>query len=273
MRASTCLIAPLFALLASCGGSGGSGTANPSDSDEGGLSPTTLSDGEILSRVYDPEYTVPHGFFVDARADTQGSYTVHHVLDASHSYELCTDDYQTAAGWEAADNESRAVRGVFVSAAETARYFEFVRELDYVSDVSNVSGPTSPGYARIFKCSNTNRDGVDRTLLNGYAGVINSRPVGANEIRDFTEYLWQFRFFPAGRVVVLDSVRSSAANDPQHTLQLAFRFGQGSGRCDRIEVADWRFRANRTTGDVGKTFETLRSFEARLVNGMPTPCE
>ena len=39
---------------------------------------------------------MPDGFFVDERAGTAQSYTVHHGLDDSGSYELCADDFEAA---------------------------------------------------------------------------------------------------------------------------------------------------------------------------------
>lgn len=272
MKASSYLLIPLFTLAAACGGSGSAPSEQATTANSSASSEFTMSDSEIATLVYDPASSVPDGFYVDERADTGRSYTIHHVLDDSNSFELCTDDYQTAVDWEEADNASRAVSGVFVSAAETPRYFEFVRELEYTQDVGNVNDPTSPGYARVFKCSSTDRDGVDRSLLDGYAGRINARPVSAGEIREFTEYLWQFRFFATGRRVVLESVAVDSAV-AEHVLRLAFRSGQGPGLCDRIEVSEWRFSADRATGEVRKSYVALRTFEAQLVDGMPTLCD
>jgi len=272
MKASSFLFVFLFTITAACGGSDSTDAPDVATAGQDDPKPFTMSNSEIASLVYDPAYSVPDGFFVDQRAETARSYTIHHVLDGSGSYELCSDDYQAAMEWERADNDARAVTGLFVSAAETPRYFEFVRELEYTDDVGNVGDPTSPGYARVFKCSNTDRNGVDRSLLDGYAGVINARPVNPAAVRDFTEYLWQFRFFPAGRRVVLDSSAESRAASYDHVLRLAFRMSQGSGRCDRIELSEWRFSADRSSGEVRKSFSMLRSFEARLVDGAPSIC-
>ncbi len=273
MKASTFLLIPLFAIAAACGGSGSGSPGEPPANDRSAPPASSMSNAEIAELVYDPGYHVPAGFYRDARADTQRSYTVHHVLDDSGSFELCTNDYQTAVNWEAADNAARAVQGVFVSALETDRYFEFVRELEYTQDVGNIDDPTSPGFARIFKCSNTNRDGVDRSVLDGFAGRINTRPVDAGAVRSFTEYLWQFRFFATGRRVVLESRAASSADAAEHVLRIAFRNSHGGGDCDRIEVADWRFSADHSSGDVQKTFTAVRSFEAQFVDGRATLCD
>jgi len=272
MRASTMLSVSLLALAVSCGGASvDSGTETATSSFE--QSVQALDDHDIVRLVYDPNYSVPDGFFIDARATTPGSYTIHHVLDQSSSYEVCSNDYQSALDMEASDNASRAVRGTFVSSTETARYFEITRELAYTDGVGNVTAPTSPGYARIFKCSDTQRDGVDRNLLHGYAGTINARPIDAETIREFTEYLWQFRFFGTGRRIVLSSFGDARETALGHTLRLAFRSSQGPDRCDLIEIAEWRFSVDTVSGEVSKQFTTLRSFEARLAGGAPSLCD
>ncbi len=273
MKVSTFLLIPLFAIAAACGGSGSGSTGASPANDRSAPPAPSMGNADIAELVYDPDYDVPAGFYRDARASTERSYTIHHVLDDSGSFELCTDDYQTAVNWEAADNAARAVNGIFVSAAETERYFEFVRELEYTQDIGNVDEPTSPGFARVFKCSNTSRDGVDRSVLDGFAGRINTRPVDAAAVREFTEYLWQFRFFATGRRVVLESRAESSSDAAEHVLRIAFRNSQGVGNCDRVEVADWRFSANHGSGDVEKTFTTVRSFEAQFVDGAATLCD
>ena len=272
MKVSTVHTVFLLAFVVSCGG----GSAGSDPTPEVAVSEQNthaLDNREIAALVYDQNYEVPDGFFIDARANTQGSYTVHHVLDPSGSFEVCTDNYQSALDMEAADNASRAVSGPFVSSVETPRYFEITRELSYPDSVGNVAAPTSPGYARIFKCSNTQRDGVDRNLLDGYAGTINTRPIDATVIREFTEYLWQFRFFPAGRRVVLASHTGAQGSLLEHELYLAFRRSQGPDRCDLVEVAAWRFSVDTVSGEVSKQFSELRSFEARLVDGIPALCD
>ena len=228
---------------------------------------------EIAALVYDSTYNVPDGFFVDERSDTDRSYTIHHVLDESSSFELCTDDYAEAMAWEEADNASRSVQGYYVESFDNERYFEFVRELSYQDDVGNIDDITSPGFARIFKCSNTNRNGVDRALLTGYAGALNALPLQQDSIRVFAEYLWQFTFFPTSRKKVIESYASSTPAVLEQTLVLAFATSQGLGNCDRIEVAHWTFSADRASGEVQKTFETSHFFEARNDSGSISICD
>jgi hypothetical protein len=273
MKLSTLSLLPLLAIAAACGGSGSgdsvSSTAPPTTGFTGG--PAVLSNQTILSKVYDNEYFVPDHFFVDERvASTTRSYTVHHVLDVSKSYEVCTDNMSAALALEAADNDSRSVSGYFVNSYENERYYEIVRELSFDAGVGNVADPTSPGYARVFKCRHTNRDGVDRALLDGYSGALASNGLDAIILGEFTEYLWQFRFFNVSRRIVLDSYSEAAMT---HTLLLAFRINQGSGNCDRIDLVEWRFQADPQTGSVSKEFDVVRSFRASVSDGVPQICQ
>ena len=230
------------------------------------------ADEEIVRKVYDSTYRTPSSFYVDERADTDGSYTVYHVKDPSLSYELCTDSQSEAAEWEAADNDVRAVSGELVDQTENDRYFEFERDNYYPDSIGNISDPTTPGFSRVFKCAYVNRDGVDRNIRNGYAGVLNRRPISAQIVRDFSEYLWQFTFFWPARAVVLDTKSQENDSVVKHTLVLALATSQGTDACDRIDVVDWTFSADRESGEVTKDFLVIRSLYADVVNGVPAPC-
>ena len=256
-------------LITGCGGAAVSNEQPPPISAE----KPAISGDEIIARVYDANYKLPADFFVDERADTPRTYTVYHVKDASLSYELCTNDYDEALGWEEADNLARAVTGSFAGSYENDQYFEFIRELSYPDAVGNVQGVTSPGFARVFKCASIDRTGVDRNLRHGFGGVLNSRPLTAGFVRQFAEYLWQFTYFDNPKRKVLDSFTSENPETIVHTLRLAFVINQGSDRCDRIEIIDWVFSAQRANGQVARRFDFQRAFEARVVNGVPEHCQ
>ena len=273
MKTSRQALLPLVALLAAaCGGSGSTESAKP-DAGPAASVPQMPSNAEIATKAYDPSYIAPDGFFVDLRSDTPGSYTIHHVLDGSQSFELCTDDLVEAQEWEAADNAARAVTGQYVTSIETNRYFEFVRELSYTQDVGNITTPTTPGFARVFKCEHTNRDGVDRNVLDGYAGRIDPELLSPARLRDFTEYLWQFAWFNVSRKKVIDSHSDSGPGGLRHTLLLALVNNQGTGACDRIDVVEWQFESNATSGEITRRFDLHHSFEATVEGGVARLCD
>ena len=271
MKIPTHSLLPFLTIAAACGSSGPADTSKNTEA-PGNQAYVLPSNDDILAKAYDSDYNVPVGFYVDERAETTRSYTIHHVLDESNSFEVCSDDLVDAQALESADNDLRAVNGYYVTSFENERYFEFVRELDYTQDVGNIGDITSPGYARVFKCNHTNRDGVDRTLLDGYSGRLDSERLDAATLREFTEYLWQFTFFETSQKTVLDSFGTEWNDKIDHTLVLAFAFNQGFDQCDRIEVVDWTFSADKSSGEVTKDFRFLFSIEARMVDGSTEQC-
>ena len=271
MRHAALTLVPICLLAISCGGSSAQDHQPAGAPTNQAAAPRLPSDTDAINRIYDPFYTGPDGFFVDDRAAMSQSYTVHHVMDASLSYEMCTDDFATAEAWEAADNDARSVNGYYVGSTQNERYFEFVRELSYENGVGNISDLTSPGFARVFKCSNTNRDGVDRSLLSGYAGRLNLRPLSEDAVREYVEYLWQFTFFPQRIKKVLASYPGEQANS--RILLLGFATTRGNDACDLIEIAEWRFVADAGSGEMESSFEVVRSFGAMLANGSPLLCD
>lgn len=271
MRTAALLTISLSSLLASCGGGGSTeAPAAEASAPAAQVAPAMPSDLDIIGKLYDPNYSVPDGFFVDERAGTAQSYTIHHVLDPSGAWERCTDDFTQAAAWEDEDNASRSVSGYYVGSVENEQYFEFIRELSYNNDVGNISDPTSPGYARVFKCSHLSRDNVDRADLSGYAGTLNARPFLNDTVADFAEYFWQFTFFPQRYRKVLDTWSSNSG--AEHTLLLGFASTQGTGQCDLVELVEWTFTADSSNGRVESEFRLVRSFRAELADGSPRLC-
>lgn len=230
------------------------------------------ADDWIIARAYDPLRRVPEGFLVDERAETPRSYSLHHITDASNSYERCTDSFDTAHRWEAEDHSLRAVGGVYVGARENERYFEIIRELSHEAGLGNVEGMTSPGFARVFKCSYVRRDGTDRHRRDGYAGTLNEKPLSVGTVRDFAEYLWQFAFFPGASATVLETWSSESGSTLEHTLRIALLQRRDSSRCDRIDVFDWTYAASGTDGAVYQRYERRHRLDSKVVNGRAEPC-
>ncbi len=273
MKLSLFSLFPVLAIAAACGGSGAATEEAAPPTTQSAVVTSVPDNTAILSKAYDPDYDVPPGFFVDERVETTTrSFTLHHVLDESNSYERCTNDLVIAQAWEQEDNDSRAVNGYYVTSIENDRYFEFVRELDYTQDVGNISDPTSPGYARVFKCDYADRTGVDRNLLDGYSGRLMAEPMNNDSLREFVEYLWQFRYFNVSRKAVIASYGSQETAGPTHTLLLALVVNQGSDQCDRVDVVEWRFRFDSARQEMHREFDTIRSFEAEMSNGAPRFC-
>ena len=231
---------------------------------------------QALDLIYSTTYRVPSDFYVDDRADTPRSYTVYHVKNLAireeDRWELCTDDFQTAYDWEQADNDRRLIGGVFVEWVENDRYWEFVRELDVSGSVGN-TGLTEPGFARVFKCSYVNRDGVDRTNENGYGGTFNA-PLSLAAASEFAEYMWQWKYWGATTAKVLDTYSEDAGDVYKHRLLLGLAVDQYDPErdCDLIQIVDWVWIFDKATGEITKRVEAVDRFDAKLENGTPIVC-
>lgn len=271
MKRLKALVALCCCALAACQGGGGTDAPVVSASVAGAR--PFPSDAEILSKAYDPLFQVPENFLIDERAGMSQSISLHHVKNDSGDYELCTDDFSQALAWETTDNENAAVQGAFTGSIETSRYFEFIRELSSNTAIDNIAAPTSPGFARVFKCTFVNRDGVNRHSRNGDAGTLNTAALSIATIQYFTEYMWQFTFFWPATKTVLETFSAETAVAYQHTLLLAFLTNRGTDSCDLVEVVNWTFSVDKISGRMIKNFMPVYDLEARLDNtGTPVVC-
>ena len=113
------------------------------------------------------------GFFVDLNAhDTTRSYT---RASCARQRRSPTSSVPTISSkhrnGKHADNASRAVNGLLRHNPWKRSLLRIRPRARATSRTSATSAtPTSPGYARVFKCDHTEPDGVDRNLLDGYSG-------------------------------------------------------------------------------------------------------
>lgn len=236
--------------------------------------PASYPRQEAIDLIYNTTYRYPDGYYFDMRDDVTRSYTLYHVKDPSISYELCTDNFDDAMTWEQADNDSRVVQGIFVGWEENEKYWEFYRELDYsnAGSIGNISDITSPGFARIYKCSYVNRDGVDRNNFNGYGGILNA-DLNEQVVREFVQYTNFFNFWWPRTAKTLQFSSNETNEEFIHTLLLGLRTNQGTDKCDLIQLLDWRWTASKTTGNMERVLYNVDQFEADLINGVPVICE
>lgn len=180
-------------------------------------------------------------------------------------YELCTDDWNEALAWSELSAQHDAQYSDLVETNDDPRYFEFgrVRQGD----------PTFYVRARVFKCAYLDRSQANLRDAAGPAGQLNLRPLTPAELRELSEYLWEFTPYNNFGYVVLKSGGSSSATGLTHTLHMGSLVRNGvSSSCDRVDVLAWRHTLDLASGELELEVETLWSFGAHEAAGAVSLC-
>jgi len=260
-------------VLSACGGGGGDSSA-PAPAVSAPPRPVTQSDLQIAQGVYGTGPRTPAGFYSDPPPSGHDYVSTTHLKNADVDaasvapqplYELCTDDWSQALEWSELGAHSSPQYSDLVETNDDPRYFEFgrVRQGD----------PTFYVRARVFKCAYLDRASVNLRAAAGTAGTLNRRPPTAADLREMSEYLWQFTQYNNVGYAVLQSSGSSTTGTLTHTLHLGVLVrGASSGSCDRVDVIAWRHTLDTMTGSVQVESQTLWSFGAREAAGVASLC-
>jgi hypothetical protein len=259
-------------VLSACGGGGGGSSPTPTASAP--PRPVEQSDLQIAQSVYGSGPRVPAGFYSDPAPSGYSYVSTMHLknsnVDASVAapeplYELCSDDWNQALAWSELSAQHDAQYSDLVATDEAPRYFEFgrVRQGD----------PTFYVRARVFKCAYLDRSDANLRDAAGPAGQLNLRPLTAAELRDLSEYLWQFTQYNNAGHAVLKSSGSSSSTQLTHTLHIGNLVRDGiSPACDRVDVVTWRHTLDTASGQLELDVATLWSFGAHENAGVVSLC-
>ena len=267
-------LAALAALVLSACGGGGGDSAAPTPTASAPPRPVEQSDLQIAQSVYGSGPRTPAGFYSDPAPSGYGYVSTMHVKNANVDttvaapeplYELCTDDWNEALAWSELSAQHEPQYSDLVATNDDPRYFEFgrVRQGD----------PTFYVRARVFKCAYLDRANANLRDAAGPAGTLNHRPLTAAELRDLTEYLWQFTQYNNVGYVVLQSSGSASGTGLTHTLHIgSLARGGMSTSCDRVDVMVWRHTLDTASGQIELDVETLWSFGAHEAAGVVSLC-
>jgi hypothetical protein len=268
-------LAALAALgLSACGGGGGGDSAAPTPNASAPPRPVTQTDLEIAQSVYGTGPRTPAGFSSDPKPSGHDYVATMHLknsdVDAAAIapqplYELCTDDWNQALAWSELGAENSPQYSDLVETNDDPRFFEFgrVRQGD----------PTFYIRARVFKCAYLDRAAANLRASAGPAGKLNRRPLTATELRDLSEYLWEFTQYNNVGYAVLESSGASTSTTLSHTLHIGvLARGALSNSCDRVDVLAWSHTLDTTTGMLQLEVTTLWSFGARETSGAVSLC-
>jgi hypothetical protein len=266
-----CVIASTALVLSSCGGGGGGDSASSAPSIAAPARPVEQTDSQIASAIYGGSARTPLGFYAETPPSGQANVATMHVKNtdidpgvagSAAQFELCTNDWNEALSWSEASAHNAPQYSDLVATNDDTRYFEFGRVRS--------GTPTVYVQARVYKCAYLNRSATNLRSSAGAAGLLNVRPLTADELRRLSEYLWQFTSYNNFGNVVLKSSSSTAL---EHTLHIATLVRGGmSASCDRIDVIAWRHQVNNATGAITLDAQTLWSFGAREAAGIAQLC-
>jgi len=256
------------------GGGGGGGGAAPTPTAIAPPRPVEQSDLQIAQSVYGSGPRTPAGFYSDPQPSGYSYVSTLHLKNANVDatvaapeplYELCTDDRNEALAWSELSAQHDPQYSDLVATDDDPRYFEFgrVRQGD----------PTFYVRARVFKCAYLDRSNANLRDAAGPAGTLNSRPLTAAELRDLTEYLWQFTQYNNVGYAVLKSSGSASGASLTHKLHIgSLARGALSSSCDRVDVIVWEHKLDTASGEMELDVETLWSFGAHEADGVVTLC-
>jgi hypothetical protein len=260
-------------VLSACGGGGGDSSA-PAPAASAPPRPVTQSDLQIAHSVYGTGPRTPAGFYSDPPPSGHDYVSTTHLKNADVDaaavapqplYELCTDDWSQALEWSELGAQSSPQYSDLVETNDDPRYFEFgrVRQGD----------PTFYVRSRVFKCAYLDRASANLRATAGAAGTLNRRPPTAADLREMTEYLWQFTRYNNVGYAVLQSSGSSTTGTLTHTLHMGVLVrGASSSSCDRVDVIAWRHTLDTMTGNLQVESTTLWSFGAKESAGVVSVC-
>jgi len=236
----------MMSVLISCGGNQSSSTQAVESSNE---------DQIILDRL-NQDIRTPEGFYQEEQPD-DAFYSISHIKNtmlsstASYSYDLCSYDNQQAYDWAVTASSRQASKAVIIPTQETMLYFEFMRKDTENNNVRYLD--------RVFKCSFIDRSPV---LDNRLQGVINLRPVDADDASTLVEYLWTFSYANNWGNTVLSSTTSDAGNNWQQILREA-RWQPANGQpCGQIDIVETRYQVNKISGEILREESPLRNIAA-----------
>jgi hypothetical protein len=280
--------ATMLALTSSCGGGGGGGGsasgAQTSSTPSSVSTPTAVpapsrpvdqSDLDIAQAVFGEKSRTPNGFYSESKpsgyqyvstTQLKNADVDPTVTDSMPLHELCTDDWNQALQWSETSAQLEPTYADLVDTSSTdERFFEFgrVRQGEpqfYLQD-------------RVFRCAYLNRDSANLRLDEGKAGQFNEHPFSLAELKNLSEYLWQFTQYNNFGHAVLKSEGSSLSGELAHTIYIAnLTRGGVSASCDRVDVIAWRHRMETTTGNLQLEIQALWSFGAKQISGVTELC-
>ena len=236
---------------------------------------TAISDTRIAERIYLDKRT-PDNFFNNDEAITGDSfYSISHLKNVElltpaekiglPQYELSTDDFTQALNWSETVASKQTVYRQLVNNSDTPLYYQFTRVDLNNSEFIHLS--------RVYKASTLDRSGVDLSESGSYQGKIVSTVYTTTLVKQIVEYLWTFSFNNNYGHAVLQSSTIENGLSLTHTLLEAKLITSSSASCDSIEIFESNYSIDKSSGEIWKTGQSLRTIQATFNGTFATLCE
>lgn len=277
---SLVLLLSLTTLAACGGGGGGASSPAPVNSQPPATPPvtveepsTTTADLSLAERLYKGDERTPSGFDLEARpSNVTGTISTRHLRNTDlatgpqslgPTYEVCTNDLSQALDWSERQASWQGQYSDLVEIRSDSRLFEVVRvpRADVTAMVRH----------RVFRCDYLDRAGSDLRSDSGAAGLMNQRPLNAEELEKLAEYLWQFTMFNNADYAVQSSVTSTSGNSIVQTIRMG-HLVRGASGCDTVQLVDWTHTLNAVDGSLSRTLTAVRSFGVKSVGSVAQSC-
>ena len=267
--------------LAACGGGGGASSPPPVNSQPPAPPPVTLqepsasaADLSLADRLYKGNERTPSGFDVETRpANVAGTVSTRHLRNTDlaagpqslgPTYEVCTNDMSQALDWSEHQASWQGQYSDLVEIRSDSHLFEVVRvpRADVTAMVRH----------RVFRCDYVDRAGSDLRSDSGAAGLMNQRPLDADELENLAEYLWQFTTFNNSDYAVQSSVTNTSGDSIVQTIRMGQLVRGTNGGCDTVQLVDWTHTLNAADGSLSRTLTPVRSFGVKSAGGVAQSC-
>jgi len=267
--------------LAACGGGGGS-AASPANVQPPAVPPAvtfeapsaSAADLSLADRLYKGDARTPAGFDLETRpSNVSGVISTRHLRNTdlaagpqamSSTYEVCTNDMAQAMDWSERQATWQGQYSDLVEVRSDPRLFEVVRVPR--ADVNAMIRH------RVFRCDYLDRTGSDLRSDSGAAGLMNQRPLTAEELEKLAEYLWQFTMFNNSDYAVQSSVTSTRGSSIVQTIRMGQLVRGAAGGCDTVQLVDWIHTLDAADGSLTRALSNVRSFEVRSTAGAVESC-
>ena len=278
---SLVLLLSLTTLAACGGGGGGASSPPPVNSQPPAPPPVTLqepsasaADLSLADRLYKGNERTPSGFDVETRpANVAGTVSTRHLRNTDlaagpqslgPTYEVCTNDMSQALDWSEHQANWQGQYSDLVEIRSDSRMFEVVRvpRADVTAMVRH----------RVFRCDYVDRAGSDLRSDSGAAGLMNQRPLNADELENLAEYLWQFTTFNNSDYAVQSSVTNTSGDSIVQTIRMGQLVRGTNGGCDTVQLVDWTHTLNAADGSLSRTLTPVRSFGVKSAGGVAQSC-